>query len=95
MIERLAQGPMPVSRLAEPFAMSAPAISKHVRVLERAGLLRREVRGRTHICHAQGDALRAAERWLDRQRQYWEQSLDALEEYFHKHPNGGNKDDSR
>ena len=94
MVERLARQPMPVSRLAEPFAMSAPAISKHVRVLEEAGLLRREIRGRTHVCHLRIDALRAAERWLDRQRHYWEQSLEALEAYFQKQSKGDECDGS-
>ena len=82
MIERLGKSPMPVSHLAAPFAMSAPAISKHVRVLERAGLLRREVRGRVHMCHLETDALREALAWMHEQRRFWEASLDNLEAYF-------------
>ena len=82
MIERLGRASMPVTKLAEPFAMSAPAISKHVRVLERAGLLRREIRGRVHLCHLQADAMTDALSWMDEQRRFWEASLDNLETYF-------------
>lgn len=72
MIERLSSGPMPVSRLAEPFPISAPAVSKHVRVLEKAGLIRREIRGRSHVCHLQSEGLRSALTWLEQQRRFWE-----------------------
>lgn len=70
MVERLAQESMPVAQLAEPFKISAPAISKHLRVLERAGLLEREIRGTTHICHLRGEGLTAARAWLDAQRRF-------------------------
>lgn len=59
MIERLARKPMIVLALAEPFDISAPVVSKHVRVLEIAGLLKREIRGRIHLCYLQGEGMRA------------------------------------
>lgn len=89
MVERLTRESMPVARLAEPFPISAPAISKHLRVLERAGLLEREIQGRTHICHLRGEGLAEAVSWLDEQGRFWAQSLDRLESYFrHKHTKG-------
>ena len=84
MIERLARESMPVSKLAEPFEISAPAVSKHVRILESAGLLRREIRGRVHMCHLQGEALSGAISWLEEQRRFWDRSLDKLESYFQR-----------
>ena len=82
MVERLSRRPMPVAELAEPFDMSAPAISKHLRVLDKAGLLRREIRGRVHICHLCNQPLNEALSWLEEQRRFWEQNLDKLERYF-------------
>ena len=58
-----------------------PAISKHIRVLEKAGLVRREVSGREHTCWFQPDALADAERWLTHYRAFWESTLDALVDY--------------
>ena len=79
MVQRLARGPATVGELARPHRMSAPAISKHVRVLEHAGLLRREKRGREHWCHLQPEALEEAGEWLEQQRAYWESLLDKLD----------------
>jgi DNA-binding transcriptional ArsR family regulator len=96
MIARLAREPMSVSQLSEPFDISAPAVSKHVRVLEASGLLRREIKGRRHVCHLRGDGLAAAYSWLEEQRRFWEQSLDGLERYFRKQKrSGGTLDDER
>jgi len=89
MVERLARGPMSVARLGAPFAISGPAVTKHLRVLERAGLLRRERQGRVHVCHLQAEPLRDARAWLDEQQRFWEQSLDALERYFRDRNQGG------
>ncbi|HTO87586.1 MAG TPA: metalloregulator ArsR/SmtB family transcription factor [Thermoanaerobaculia bacterium] len=71
-----------VSDLARPFAMSLPAISKHVRVLEGAGLLSRRKQGRVHHCRLVGAPLESANRWIDRYRRFWGQKLDALEHYL-------------
>ena len=83
IVARLArQGEATISDLARPFAMSLPAISKHVRVLERAGLLERQVRGREHRCRLQPRPLTEAVDWLTEHRRYWEGQMDALARYL-------------
>jgi DNA-binding transcriptional ArsR family regulator len=84
ILARLARGEAPVSELAQPFAMSAPAISRHLRVLADAGLIEREVRARWRICRLRGEELRLARDWLDQYREYWEQSLDRLVDYLER-----------
>lgn len=79
MLGRLASGKLAVSALAEPFAMSLAAASKHIKVLERAGLVRREVRGRTHHCSLDAVPLASADQWLGIYRRFWTDRLDALE----------------
>lgn len=79
MLARLALGAKSVSELAEPFAMSFAGASKHVKVLEDAGLIRREVRGRTHICHLEPGPLASADQWLSHYERFWTGRLDALE----------------
>ncbi len=78
LVERLADGEACVTDLAEPFRMSLPAVSKHLRVLEDAGLVRRRVEGRTHFLSLAGEPLGAAAQWLERHRRFWEGSLDRL-----------------
>ena len=80
-----AEGEATISDLARPFAMSLPAISKHVRVLESAGLLLREVRGREHRCRLEPRPLKDAVDWLADYRRYWEAQLDALGRYLEEH----------
>lgn len=80
MLRRLAAGEQTVGALAEPFRMSLAAASKHVKVLERAGLVRRTVRGRTHHCRLDPRRLRDADDWLAFYRRFWGERLDALEE---------------
>jgi DNA-binding transcriptional ArsR family regulator len=70
-----------VTELAEPFAISLPAVSRHLRVLEGAGLIRRSIDGRIHRCSLAAQPLRDALEWLDRYRPFWEQTLDALSRY--------------
>jgi DNA-binding transcriptional ArsR family regulator len=82
ILARLAQGDAPVGELAEPFAMSAPAISKHLKVLERAGLIRRQIEGRVHRCHLEAEPLRRAQNWIDEHRQIWERQFDRLARYL-------------
>ncbi|AJD47214.1 ArsR family transcriptional regulator [Isoalcanivorax pacificus W11-5] len=79
MLRELAAGERKVGELAAPFSMSLAAASKHVRVLERAGLLQREVRGRVHICRLQPARLKTAGQWLRFYEQFWTERLDALE----------------
>jgi DNA-binding transcriptional ArsR family regulator len=80
MLARLALGEKSVGELAEPFAMSFAGASKHVKVLEEAGLISREVRGRTHICRLEPGPLASADQWLRHYERYWTGRLDALEQ---------------
>ena len=82
ILARLRSGPRTISELANPFAMSLAAVSKHLGVLERAGLVRREIRGREHHCHLKAAPLRDAARWVAAYAEFWEQRLDALETFL-------------
>jgi DNA-binding transcriptional ArsR family regulator len=82
MLTRLAEGASTVAELAEPFDVSAPGISKHLRVLERAGLLRKERDGRVRRCHLLAEPLKEAAAWVERYRRFWETQLDRLEAYL-------------
>ena len=84
ILARLSAGEAPVSELAKPFDMSAPAISKHLRVLAQAGLIEREVNARWRICRLRADAMRDAHDWLEHYRQFWEASLDRLVEFVER-----------
>src|ERR687883_1663111 len=79
MLRELAGGERTVGQLAQPFAISLAAASKHVKALEDAGLIRREVRGRTHLCRLDPGPLAAAHRWLGFYERFWADRLDALE----------------
>src|SRR5690349_18542034 len=81
ILERLSHGPATITELAEPFDMTLPAVSKHIRVLEEAGLLGRERDGRYHRCSLKPAALRHANAFLERYRPFWEQTLEALARY--------------
>ncbi|MDA0734872.1 MAG: metalloregulator ArsR/SmtB family transcription factor [Chloroflexi bacterium] len=84
ILERLTKGDASVTELARPFAVSLPAISKQLRVLERAGLLTQEKQGRVRRCHLEAEPLREAVEWLERYRRYWEQQLDSLTDYLNE-----------
>ena len=79
MLRSLAGGDRTVGELAAPFRMSFAGAAKHVKTLERSGLIRRTVRGRTHICRLEPAALANANAWFRYYARFWEQSLDALE----------------
>ena len=79
MLRELADGERTVSQLAEPFEMSLAAASKHIKALESAGLIHREVRGRTHICRLAAAPLAGAHDWLSFYERFWTDRLDALE----------------
>jgi DNA-binding transcriptional ArsR family regulator len=79
MLRELARGERTVSQLAEPFAMSLAAASKHIKALENAGLIRREVRGRTHLCHLAPRPLAHAYQWLGFYERFWSGRLDVLD----------------
>lgn len=80
MLNSLAGGERTVSQLAEPFAMSLAAASKHIKALEHAGLIRREVRGRTHVCRLEARPLATAYQWLAQYARFWNSRLDVLEQ---------------
>src|SRR6266705_3998469 len=80
MLRELAQGARTVGQLAAPFAISLAAASKHIKVLENAGLLRREVRGRTHLCRLDPGPLASAHEWLSFYERFWSSRLDLLEQ---------------
>ena len=79
MLRDLSMGERTVSQLAEPFAISLAAASKHIKVLENAGMIRREVRGRTHLCRLDPGPLAGAHEWLSHYERFWTGRLDALE----------------
>ena len=82
IVERLYAGEATVGEVAEPFRMSAPAITKHLKVLEGAGLVRRRREGRHHVLHLVPEPLDALSGWIERHRRLWERSLDRLEAYL-------------
>jgi DNA-binding transcriptional ArsR family regulator len=82
IIARLAMGETTVSDLARPFDMSGPAISKHLKVLENAGLITRGREAQWRPCRIEPKALKTVDDWLDRYRQFWEERLDRLEDYL-------------
>src|SRR5271163_3691954 len=79
MLRELARGERTVGQLAEPFAISLAAASKHIKALENAGLIRREVRGRTHVCSLDPGPLASAHEWLGFYERFWTGRLDELE----------------
>ncbi|MGO1538123.1 MAG: ArsR/SmtB family transcription factor [Leucobacter sp.] len=82
ILTRLAQGPATVGEVAKPFDMSRPAISQHLKVLERAGLVTRTTRAQWRTLELQSDPLDAASAWVDAQRREWNLRLDALEQHL-------------
>jgi DNA-binding transcriptional ArsR family regulator len=100
MLAELARGECTVSQLAEPFAMSLAAASKHIKVLESAGLIRREIRWRTHVCRLEAAPLARAHEWLGFYERFWSDRLDDLERLLReekrkpKDPSGKGRDDA-
>jgi DNA-binding transcriptional ArsR family regulator len=82
ILARLAHGEATVSELAAPFDVSLPAVSKHLRVLESAGLLRREIDGRVHRCRLAPQPMKDAARWIEHYRAFWENQFDALAKFL-------------
>jgi DNA-binding transcriptional ArsR family regulator len=87
----LAKHPATITEIAKPFPVSLNAVSKHVMVLERAGLIRREIQGREHLCRLESRPLRDATDWLERYRHFWDLRLDALEHYVTKKVKGAKR----
>ena len=98
---RLSKGEAPVKELAEPFQMTQPAITKHLKVLEKAGLIERSRSAQMRPCKLRAKPLQDAASWIDRYRTFWEESLDRLDDYLkelqsermrnplHPHPSQG------
>jgi DNA-binding transcriptional ArsR family regulator len=84
LLRRLARSPSTITDLAAPFDMSLPAVSKHIRVLEHAGLIARDVDGRVHHCALEPAPLAEVDRWLAHYRTFWEENLDALAAFVEK-----------
>lgn len=82
ILARLSTGEASVTELAEPFDMSMPAVSKHLKVLERAGLIARGRDAQWRPCRLEAEPLREVAGWLDHYRVFWEQSFDRLDEYL-------------
>jgi DNA-binding transcriptional ArsR family regulator len=82
ILQRLGKGPARVTDIAEPFAMSLPAISRHLKVVESAGLVRRARAGREHILELEAAPLREVQRWASQFEKFWNSRLDRLEKYF-------------
>jgi DNA-binding transcriptional ArsR family regulator len=82
ILEDLAGGDRCVTDLARPYAMSLPAVSKHLRVLERAGLIRRRRCGRLHSLKLEAEPMKQAAEWIVEYRRFWEASLDRLDDYL-------------
>jgi DNA-binding transcriptional ArsR family regulator len=83
IVDRLAQGETPLAELAEPFDMSLPAVSKHVRVLIAAGVVTQEKRGRTRYCRLEREPLDAAGTWIASYTDFWRGQLDSLAAHVH------------
>jgi len=84
ILARLASGEISVTELAEPFEMSLPAVTKHLKVLERAGLITRGREAQWRPCKLEARPLQQASDWIEHYREFWEQRLDRLEAYLHE-----------
>jgi DNA-binding transcriptional ArsR family regulator len=82
MLEHLSRGDLCVTDLARPYSMSLPAVSKHLRVLENAGLVHRRRNGRVHSLKLEAAPMQQAQQWIEEYRKFWEGSLDRLDEYL-------------
>src|SRR5258708_8421832 len=83
VVKLLAVGSRPVTELSQPFPMSLPGFMKHLRILESAGLIRREKQGRVVSCTLSAEPMKEASEWLTRYREFWEQRLDALARFLY------------
>ncbi len=91
MVERLSRGPAAVSELAQPLAMSLPAVVQHLQVLEASALVRSEKVGRVRTCRIEPVAMRPVEKWIAERRTSWERHLDRLGDYLAENPDQPNQ----
>jgi len=89
IISRLAEGETPILEIATPFDMSLPAVTKHIRVLEEAGLVVRRKQGRVRYCHLNAKPLREAAQWLVFYQKFWDVKLDSLAAFLESDPSQG------
>ena len=92
ILAHLAAGEASVGELAEPFAMSLPAVSKHLKVLERAGLIARRRKAQWRPCRIEARPLKDAAQWLEHYRRFWDDSLDRLGDYLGELQSGEKRD---
>src|ERR671913_1524728 len=92
ILARLSSGEASVNELAEPFDMTLPGVSKHLKVLERAGLISRGRVAQSRPCRLEAGPLREVADWVEQYRRFWEQSFDRLDEYLHELRRGENED---
>jgi DNA-binding transcriptional ArsR family regulator len=92
ILSRLALGEAPVNELAQPFRMSLPAVSKHLKVLERAGLIARGREAQWRPCRLEAGPLKDVSNWVEHYRRFWEESFDRLDEYLVELKNKENKE---
>jgi DNA-binding transcriptional ArsR family regulator len=95
ILARLSSGDTTIGELSQPFQISAPAISKHMKILEKAGLINRRVNGRQHHCSLSPGALKTAEDWLNYHRTFWEVRVDAREDFLLEPQTREKKNDKR
>ena len=88
IVQRLAMGEATVTEIAQPFSMSLPAVSKHLRILEHAGLLIRLKEGRMHRCQLSVEPLREAQQWIEKYTEFWNTQLDSLGQYLQQASSG-------
>lgn len=92
LLARLSEGPAMVTELAKPFEMSLPAVGKHLRVLEHAGLVERRIDGRVHQCTLNPLPLKFAGDWIRHYRMFWNETLDSLDDYLARDSDKENKE---
>lgn len=95
ILERLASGEVTVTELAKPFAMSLPAISRHLKVLERAGLIERGREAQWRPCRLKAEPLKDVSDWVEQYRRNWEERFDRLDDYLKKIQSEGDKKDEQ
>ena len=93
ILARLSRGEATVTELAEPFEMSLPAVSKHLKVLERAGLIERGREAQWRPCRLRAEGLQEVDAWVGEYRRFWEARFDRLDDYLHQLQNRENTDD--
>ncbi len=91
MVQHLSRDERTIGQLAEPFAMSMPAVTKHVKVLVEAGLVSKRRRGKFIVCRLETEQLASATSWLEKQRAYWEDQLDRFAEFVEQQPEQSKK----